>query len=84
MHPHGCFTARSFIERYLSDAVQSEGLAGAAAAACRPAPSDLMLRMLNVMVDSYLELRKQLSTELDHWQQELLRPGSRLPPTGAR
>ena len=33
-----------------------------------------MLRMLNVMVDSYLELRKELSAELDAWQQELLAP----------
>ncbi len=39
-------------------------------------PSDLMLRMVNVMVDSYLELRKQLSLELDDWQQKLLRPRS--------
>ena len=35
-----------------------------------------MLRMINVMVDSYLELRKDLSAEMDHWQQELLRPRS--------
>jgi Mg2+ and Co2+ transporter CorA len=35
-----------------------------------------MLRMVNVMVDGYLELRKQLSTEMDQWQNELLRPGA--------
>jgi uncharacterized membrane protein len=33
--------------------------------------------MLNLMVDSYLELRKVLSTELDHWQQGLLAPRQR-------
>jgi Mg2+ and Co2+ transporter CorA len=76
VHPHGCFTARSFIARYLSDAVQSDGLVGANRSRLPTSPSDLMLRMVNVMVDSYLELRKQLSTELDRWQQELLRPGS--------
>ena len=75
VHPRGCFTARSFISRYLSDAVQSEGLA-ANRSRLPTSPSDLMLRMVNVMVDSYLELRKQLSTEMDQWQNELLRPGA--------
>lgn len=75
VHPRGCFTARSFIGRFLSDAVQSDGLA-ANRSRLPTSPSDLMLRMVNVMVDGYLELRKQLSAELDHWQQELLRPGS--------
>jgi Mg2+ and Co2+ transporter CorA len=36
-----------------------------------------MLRMTNVMVDSYLELRKQLNAELDAWQLKLLAPTSR-------
>ena len=75
VHPDRCFTARSFISRYLSDAVQSDGLP-ANRSRLPTSPSDLMLRMVNVMVDSYLELRKQLSTELDRWQHELLRPGS--------
>jgi magnesium transporter len=75
VHPHGCFTARSFISRYLSDAVQSDGLV-ANRSRLPTSPSDLMLRMVNVMVDSYLELRKQLSAEMDQWQHELLRPGS--------
>jgi magnesium transporter len=76
VHPQGCFTARSFISRYLSDAVHSEGLTAANRSRLPSSPSDLMLRMINVMVDSYLELRKQLTTELDRWQQDLLRPGS--------
>ena len=75
VHPQGCFTAKSFIARYLSDAVQTEGLNGGRSR-LPFSPSDLMLRMVNVMVDSYLELRKQLTTELDRWQVELLRPGS--------
>lgn len=75
VHPQGCFTARSFISRYLSDAVQSDGLA-ANRSRLPASPSDLMLRMVNVMVDSYLDLRRQLGTELDRWQQELLRPGT--------
>lgn len=72
LHPAGCFAARSFIERYLNDAVRAEGLTAAARSRLPNSASDLMLRMLNVMVDSYLELRKELSAELDQWQQTLL------------
>jgi Mg2+ and Co2+ transporter CorA len=76
VHPAGCFTARSFIQRYLADAVHNDGLVVVSRSRLPTSPADLMLRMINVMVDSYLELRKQLSTEMDRWQQELLRPGS--------
>jgi magnesium transporter len=77
VHPGGCYTARSFIERFLSDAVQSDGAAASGRNRLPSSPSDLMLRMINVMVDSYLELRKQLSAEMDTWQRELLRPASK-------
>lgn len=83
VHPSGCLTARSFISRYLSDAVQSDGLAGANRSRLPFSPSDLMLRMVNVMVDSYLDLRRQLTGELDRWQQELLRPGTNFRNWGA-
>ena len=73
VHPSGCFTARSFIERYLADAVQSDGVVVVSRSRLPASPSDLMLRMINVMVDSYLELRKDLSAEMDRWQQELPR-----------
>ena len=61
VHPDGCFTARSFIQRYLADAVQSEGLSAAARSRLPASSADLMLRMLNLMVDSYLDMRKELS-----------------------
>lgn len=76
VHPASCFAARSFIERYLADALQSEGLSAAARSRLPTSSADLMLRMLNMVVDSYLELRKLLSTELDQWQQGLLAPRS--------
>jgi magnesium transporter len=76
VHPAGCFTARSFIERYLADAVQTDGVMVLSRSRLPASPSDLMLRMINVMVDSYLELRKDLSAEMDRWQKELLRPRS--------
>jgi magnesium transporter len=74
VHPSGCQSARSFIQRYLGDVVQSEGLSAAARSRLPSNPADLMLRMVNVMVDSYLELRRALSAEMDAWQQGLLGP----------
>ncbi len=37
-------------------------------------PGELMLRMLNGMVDRYLDLREPLSDRLDRWQRDLLDP----------
>lgn len=37
-------------------------------------PEELMLRLLNGMVDRYLELRQPLTDKLDRWQRELLDP----------
>ncbi|WCM93489.1 magnesium transporter CorA family protein [Acidovorax sp. NCPPB 2350] len=40
-------------------------------------PADLMLRVVNLIVDNYLDLRRELSRQLDHWQGELLKPRAR-------
>ncbi|QNP47110.1 magnesium transporter CorA family protein [Diaphorobacter aerolatus] len=40
-------------------------------------PADVMLRVVNLIVDGYLDLRRELSRQLDHWQVELLRPKAR-------
>src|SRR3989344_1471582 len=40
-------------------------------------PADLMLRVVNMMVDRYLDLRRELTRQLDHWQNELLKPRAR-------
>jgi magnesium transporter len=40
-------------------------------------PADLMLRIVNLMVDGYLALRRELTHQLDHWQNELLNPKGR-------
>jgi len=37
-------------------------------------PADLMLRLLNAMVDRYLDLRQPLTDQLDRWQRDLLDP----------
>jgi len=56
-----------------------QGAGGEARALSRlpSSPADLMLRMANHMVDSYLELRRLLTRQLAYLQQELLDPRSR-------
>lgn len=72
VHPAGCQSARTFIQRYLGEVVRSEGVTAVARTRLPGSPADLMLRMVNMMVDSYLELRKVLNAELEHWQHALL------------
>ncbi|QOF78151.1 magnesium transporter CorA family protein [Variovorax sp. 38R] len=40
-------------------------------------PADLMLRIVNLIVDGYLDMRRELTKQLDHWQTELIDPRSR-------
>ena len=83
VHTPGCVVARTFTERFAAEGNQPNG-SGAVARSRQPShPDDLMLRMLNVMVDSYLELRKHLARELEHWQRQLLMPRSRGADWGA-
>jgi magnesium transporter len=77
VHPAGCQSARTFIQRYLGEVVQSAGVSAVARTRLPGSPADLMLRIVNMMVDSYLELRKVLNAELEHWQHALLAAGSR-------
>jgi magnesium transporter len=87
VHPHGCYTAKSFIQRFLADAKFSLDASGADPAFARNrlpiSPADLALRMINSMVDSYLDLRKVLTSQLEHWQADLLRANSRFDNWGA-
>jgi len=77
VHPRGCYAAKSFIQRFLSDAKFSVD-AESARSRIPSSPADLVLRMVNAMVDSYLDVRKALTTQLEHWQGELLKPNSRV------
>ena len=87
VHPPGCYTAKSFIQRFLADAKFSLDASGADPASARSrlpiSPADLALRMINGMVDSYLDLRKVLTSQLEHWQADLLRANSRFDNWGA-
>lgn len=44
--------------------------------AVRPptSPEELMLRLVNAMVDQYLDLRQPLTSQIDRWQRALLSP----------
>ena len=87
VHPPGCYAARGFIQRFLADAKFSLDASGADSASARNrlpiSPADLTLRMINTMVDSYLDLRKVLTSQLEHWQADLLRANSRFDNWGA-
>lgn len=76
VHPRGCYTAKSFIQRSLTDAKFSVDSVSARSR-IPSSPADLVLRMVNAMVDSYLDVRKDLTKQLEHWQAELLKPNSR-------
>lgn len=77
VHPPGCPLAPAQMERLAQDAMQNDQGAGGARSRLPTGPADLMLRMVNTVVDSYLDLRRQLATELTTWQEGLVRPGVR-------
>ena len=87
VHPPGCYAAKSFIQRFQADAkfaLDATQLDTTSARNRLPiSPADLALRMINSMVDSYLDLRKVLSSQLEHWQADLLRANSRFDNWGA-
>ena len=75
VHPDDCAVRDAYAARLLSaSAPETRVGAGSRLPA---SPADLMLRIVNQMVDGYLDLRRELSRQLDHWQAELLQPKSR-------
>lgn len=88
VHPADCAVREFFIQRLLQTSPDS----AAAAAHTREeghvtprttttrlpnSPPDLMLRMVNHMVDSYLDLRRLLTRQFAYLEHELLNPKSR-------
>ena len=74
VHPVDCLVREYFAQRLHQHLRESD----ARGVARLPAsPADLMLRMVNHMVDSYLELRRLLTKHLSTLQGELLRPNAR-------
>ncbi|MEO5843740.1 MAG: magnesium transporter CorA family protein, partial [Caldimonas sp.] len=80
VHPTDC-QVREFFANRLQNQTSSPA-EGRASARMPTGPADLMLRMVNFMVDSYLELRRLLTKQLDELQEQLF--GMRGPPAGWR
>ena len=74
VHPADCAVREYFAQRLLGLAADHETRG---VARLPTSPADLMLRMINHMVDSYLDLRRLLTRQLGFLQQELLNPLSR-------
>ncbi len=74
VHPGDCAVREYFAHRL---ATISGGSEGRAASRMPASPADLMLRMVNHMVDGYLDLRRLLTRQLGTVQRELLNPHSR-------
>jgi Mg2+ and Co2+ transporter CorA len=62
IHPDDCSLRDAFVERLQATPASRQPVN----------PADLMLRMVHQMVDGYLDLRRDLSNTLDHWQTQLL------------
>lgn len=75
VHPDACFVLDNFWQRLISGPVKVEGRQQSNKMPVEPA--DLMLRMVNSMVDGYLDLRRTLTRQIDHWQIALLKPNKR-------
>ena len=71
VHPAGCNVLEHIVQRLLATSSAHTRGAGALLPA---SPADLMLRVVHHMVDGYLDLRRDLTRQLDHWQSELLKP----------
>ena len=70
VHPTDCMVREFFANRLQQ---QQQGANNEARTGTRvpPSPADLALRMVNFMVDSYLELRRLLTKQLDQLQKDL-------------
>jgi magnesium transporter len=74
VHPSDCAVREHFAQRLTQHSKETD-LRGSGRLPSSPA--DLMLRMVNHMVDSYLELRRLLTRQLSTLQTSLLNPKSR-------
>jgi magnesium transporter len=74
VHPTDCTVFEHFAQR-----LKGLGAAGDSRSMARlpTSPADLMLRMVNHMVDNYLDLRRLLTRQLGYLQEQLLDPKSR-------
>ncbi len=74
VHPTDCSVRDAYAARLLNATASEARSTGVRLPA---SPADLMLRVVNQMVDGYLDLRRVLTQQLDRWQTQLLEPESR-------
>ena len=74
VHPADCVVRDQFIVK-MTAASQLQSTATSARVPSNPA--ELMLRLLSSVVDGYLDLRRELTRQLDQWQKHLLHPDNR-------
>ena len=82
VHPTDCAVRDAYAARLLAAAATSQ-THHTGGARLPSSPADLMLRIINQMVDGFLELRRELTHQLDHWQTDLLNPKARFSNWGA-
>lgn len=79
VHPADCIVREAYASRLLAS-TQAHDASDPRSVGARGVPhnpADMMLRIVSHMVDGYLDLRRELSRQLDHWQAELLHPRTR-------
>jgi magnesium transporter len=72
VHPADCQVRDFFVDRLTQMQTPTNGVSR-----LPPNPADLMLRIVNHMVDSYLDLRRLLTRQLSTLQHELFSPRTR-------
>jgi Mg2+ and Co2+ transporter CorA len=78
VHPQDCAVREAYAARLLATSSGDAGDTRSTGARGIPGnPADMMLRIVSHMVDGYLDLRRELTRQLDHWQTELLSPRTR-------
>jgi magnesium transporter len=77
VHPADCQVLEFFAHRLQQQQQQVAGADVRNGTRVPPSPADLALRMVNYMVDSYLELRRLLTRQLGEREQELFSPNPR-------
>jgi Mg2+ and Co2+ transporter CorA len=93
VHPDDCAVREAYADRLVSAShalLEKESMSqtsgrgqdtadnrSAGARGIPVSPADMMLRMVSLVVDAYLDLRRDLTRQLDHWQAELINPYTR-------
>jgi magnesium transporter len=79
VHPTDCQVRNAFASKLL--ALNSDAPSSGESRLVSRMPTgtaDLMLRLINYMVDGYLDLRRELTQQFERWQASLLAPRTRI------